>query len=489
MTKSHGKSPVIDWQQGLLRFPVAEDLRNERAWSVVVCGDWAPRHEQQRAIIDDPVAFYGGLLPIIQSADLSIVNVECVLSDDALTPIVKDGIHIRVPTTTLPGLSSAPFHLGCLANNHIYDFGVEGLIQTKELLERRQIRTVGAGRSAEEAEQAAMFHFGEVRVAIVNVAEGEEARATNGGPGAGSLDLNRLRTQIAALRLECNVVIVVVHAGRELLPVPTPHIRALYRALAHAGADLIVGHHPHVRQGIEVFQGVPIVYSLGNFAFRNGGSFEAHHLGYLVNARFCGARLRTLEIVPYQIGHRSLSLLEGERRANFLSELAELSAVIADDVRLGALWDAYVDDWFVAYGIQEIADSAVSISNKRLLVRALLKPSLRRFKGRRFGEWLVRKYRSTRSRASGARTNRGERDGSVRESRLRTSQPSFRRDGKVSNRAVSQLQRGAAILRNRFDTMTHRELYLAALSRVMEGKIGQAPEWARTFLVEHRALP
>lgn len=488
MTKSHGEPPVVDWQQGLLRFPVAEDLRNERAWSVVVCGDWAPRHEQQRAIIDDPAAFYGGLFPIIQSADLSIVNVECVLSDDALTPIVKDGIHIRVPTTTLPGLSSAPFHLGCLANNHIYDFGVEGLIQTKELLERRQIRTVGAGRSAEEAEQAAMFHFGEVRVAVVNVAEGEEARATNGGPGAGALDLDRLRTQIAALRLECNVVIVVVHAGRELLPVPTPHIRDLYRQLAHAGADLIVGHHPHVRQGLEVFQGVPIVYSLGNFAFRNGGSFEAHHLGYLVNAKFCGATLWTLEIVPYQIGHRSLSRLEGERRANFLSELAELSAVIADDVRLGALWDAYVDSWFVVQGVREIVDSAVLLGNKRLLARGLLKASLRRFQSRPFGKWLIRQYRSRRAPGSSDQKNRAARDGSIRESGLRASQPSTWKDGKVSKSATSEAQRGAAILRNRFDTMTHRELYLAALARVMDGRMGQAPKWASRFLVEHRAL-
>ena len=116
MTNMHRKHPVVDWQQGLLRFPIAEELRNERSWSVVVCGDWAPRHEQQRAIIDDPEAFYGGLFPIIHSADLSAVNVECVLSDDALTPIVKDGIHIRLSTTTLSGLSSVPFHLGCLAN-------------------------------------------------------------------------------------------------------------------------------------------------------------------------------------------------------------------------------------------------------------------------------------------------------------------------------------------------------------------------------------
>lgn len=483
MTEAPGEPPVVDWQQGLLRFPGAEDLRNERLWSVVVCGDWAPRHEQQRAIVDDPVAFYGGLFPIIRSADLSIVNVECVLSDDDLTPIVKDGIHIRLPSTTVSALSSVPFHLGCLANNHTYDFGLEGLIQTKELLERRQIRTVGAGRTAEEAEQAAMFHVGEVRVAVVNVAEGEEARATNGGPGVASLDLDRLRAQIAALRLEWDVVIVVVHAGRELLSVPTPHIRDLYRGLAGAGADLIVGHHPHVRQGVEVFQGVPIVYSLGNFAFMNDGSFEAHHLGYLVHARFCGATLQTLEIVPYRIGHHSLSLLEGEQRANFLSEFAELSAVIADDTRLGALWDAYVDGWFVVQGVREIVDSAVLLGNKRLLVRALLKASLRRFESRRFGKWLLRAYRSTRSDGSSDRKNHpGAWDGTVRSSGLRTSQPSFRKRGKVSKGTVTQAQRGAAMLRNRFDTMTHRELYLDALSRVMDGKIGQAPEWARRFL-------
>src|SRR3970282_521498 len=80
-------------------------------------------------------------------------------------------------------------------------------------------------------------------------------RRGDGGPGAASLDIPRISGQIHEVKRQGALAMVVVHAGREYLPVPAPHIRHAFRALAAAGADLIVGHHPHVPQGMELVDG------------------------------------------------------------------------------------------------------------------------------------------------------------------------------------------------------------------------------------------
>jgi hypothetical protein len=453
--------PVFDWQSGQIRFSLSPGNDETHEWSVVVCGDWAPL-EQLPALMSDPPGFYGDLLPIMQETDLAVVNLESVLTDDGLQPIMKDGIAIQLPTCAIAGLSIVPFHLACLANNHIFDYGAEGLIKTQELLERHHIRSVGAGLCAEEAERARFLQFGNTQLAVVNVAEGEEARSLNGGPGVASLDLSRLRAQLSSLRAQADVLVVVVHAGREYLPVPSPYIRTIYRSLVDAGADLVVGHHPHVPQGIELHNGTPIAYSLGNFALWMRATVEYRRLGYFLKARFRGSELHVLEIWPYRIGLDGLSLLAGEQLAGFLLELEELSALIADDDRLADVWDAYADSWLVSLGMQELADSIALLAGEALLVQSVLKASLNRFDGDGFAHRLARRviwqginWVGRRARSERPPTEHGR---------------------------LTQMRRGASILRNRFDTWAHRELYLTALRRVMDGKLGNAPGWASKLL-------
>lgn len=418
----------------------------------------------QRAIIEDPLGFYGDLLPIMQEADLAVVNLECVLTDDDLQPIVKDGIAMQLPTSAIAGLSVVPFHLACLANNHTFDYGTEGLSKTQELLERHHIRSIGAGLCAQEMEGAKIFQFGNTRLAVVNVAEGEEARSVNGGPWVASLDVPHLRAQLSSLRAQAGVLMVVVYAGREYLPIPAPHIQAIYRSLVDAGANLVVGHHPHVPQGVELYKGAPIAYSLGNFAFFMETPVEYHRLGYFLKARFRGPELSVLEIWPYRIGLDGLSLLAGEQLTGFLLKLKELSALTADDGRLADVWEAYADSWLASQGVRELADSIALLGGEDLLAQSALKVASHRFDREgvahqfaRLGIWQAIRWldRRIRSRQSPADPGR-----------------------------LIQMRRGASILRNRFDTLTHRELYLTALRRVMDGQLGYAPDWASKLLVD-----
>ena len=300
----------IDWQSGSI--DLESDGGAGPAWSLVIASDWAPLDENARvtgesefgepfeAIMRDPMRFYGDLMAVLRDADLSIVNLECALGD-AGAPIVKDGRHLRLPAPAVEGLAAVPFQLACLANNHSMDFGPQGLARTRQILEEKDISYVGAGLDGREARRPLVAQIKGVRLAIVNAAEGEEGRSVADGPGVGDMDRDRLVQQIATLRNEADVVVAILHAGREWVPVPPPYVCQTYRALVEAGADLVVGQHPHVPQGVEVYQGRPIAYSLGNFALWTPKGTPTRHLGYLLKAHFRGVRLVRADIVPYRM--------------------------------------------------------------------------------------------------------------------------------------------------------------------------------------------
>lgn len=448
---------------------MTESPQNENEWTLAICGDWAPWQDTAKALLADPAAYYGDVLPVLQKADLAIVNLEGVLGDDHSSPIVKDGMHIGLAAPLTAGLKAVPFHLACLANNHTLDYGPARLGAMQGILAREGIRSLGAGATPEAASAPAFWRFGETRLAVLNVAEGEEARAVNGGPGVAPLDLPALRQQIAALKAQGNVVVLIVHAGREHLPVPAPYIREQYRSLAEAGASLVIGHHPHVPQGIETYRGTPIAYSLGNFALWVPNTWRYHHIGYLVEARFRGRELVAFTPRPYRIEPQQMRLLAGEEGARFQAELDELSALIPDDERLNALWDAYADRWLVDTGLDEMGDSLAELGRGKALLRAVLKASLPRYAGNSLGQRLMRRLLgwglNSLSKTSPSRNNTAY---------AQTMNP----QGAGPSPTTEASRHAAAVLRNRFDTPAHRELYLHALRRVMDRSAGSAPGWA-----------
>ncbi|HVN53100.1 MAG TPA: CapA family protein [Anaerolineaceae bacterium] len=429
-------------------------------WSLIICGDWAPIGGPERSLIIDPVSYYGDLLPILRSGDLAIVNVEGAITDADLLPIQKDGVSIRIPTDLLTGLSVVPFHLACLANNHSFDYGLAGFLSTKKELSRKGINVVGAGETAQETLAPQFFSFGETRFALLNIAEGEEGRFTGGGAGVASLDLVKICAQIADLKRQVDLIAVIVHAGREYLPVPAPYIQAAFRSMAAAGAKLIVGHHPHVPQGRETYHGAEIMYSLGNFAFWFEPPTGRQKTGYFVKACFHGQELAQVETWPYSIHQEGLRLLQGEERDSFDRDLDRLSEFISRHGCLEIIWKAYSDRWFEKRGIDELGENVARLIGISKTLEAVLKLAVSEYSGSRIKDRLARALIW----------------------RL------LHRLKKQKTRDTRSLDKAAAILRNRFDTPAHREVYLLALKRVMDHANGNAPQWAYDLVDEWQAL-
>ena len=158
-----------------------------------------------------------------------------------------------------------------LANNHALDFGQEALLDTCEVLDQAGILHTGAGVNLAAAKEPVIMEKNGIRVGIIGTTRVIPVAgwaAGNSHPGMlSTYDPTVVLAEIEELKENCDFVVVMVHWGIERDEKPQEYQRTLGKQYIDAGADLVVGSHPHVLQGIEFYDGKPIVYSLGNFVF------------------------------------------------------------------------------------------------------------------------------------------------------------------------------------------------------------------------------
>jgi hypothetical protein len=178
-----------------------------------------------------------------------------------------------------------------LANNHIMDYGWEGVEETIEVLSKAGIRTFGAGMNLAAAHTPLRISVGGMNVAFLgycDVPVNLPFYATATRPGVAPAEVASMMQDVHAARRESDLVVVCLHWGQEMAGCPSPRQRRMTRQLISAGAGMILGHHPHVLQGIEEVSGGLVAYSLGTYSVceeewigknRNGESFRWMHMG------------------------------------------------------------------------------------------------------------------------------------------------------------------------------------------------------------------
>lgn len=328
----------MDWTTGRWESGIVGDGPR---WRVVIAGDWAPRNAYVDLLAAEPEGCYGDLLPVLRDNDLRIVNVETVLGDEG-APIPKNGPHLKGSPAAIASLTAVPWDVATLCNNHVFDYGPDGLAATMARLRGAGLKLAGAGLTQAEAEATLRLEVAGVPVAIVDCGEGEENRCQDGGPGVSGFDEERLAARVRDLRETGHVVLVICHAGREYVPVPPPYVHRWYRRLADAGAQVIVGGHPHVPQGVEVRNGCPICYSTGNFLFWMDNPPKTR-VGYVVRAEYVGTELAALQLEPYAAELNGLRRLAGEERTAFLADLRRVSAPLSEAGKVVEHWEAFAE--------------------------------------------------------------------------------------------------------------------------------------------------
>jgi len=248
----------------------------------------------------------------LAAADLTIGNLESTLSQAGEPQ--QGGDSFAAPPAVLEGLDDAGFDLLTLANNHTGDFGDRALLQTVRRVEASPIAPLGAGRDAKQAWRPVVLrHAGTTFGFVAFNAIGETPRATTTQPGAAEVrmqprtgplnvtDLHRLQGTIARLRDTVDVVVALPHWGDQYTHTPVPDQRRVGRAMLDAGADLVVGGHPHWTQGVQVHRGRLVAHSLGNFVFDMDFSVETQQ-GVMLELTYWGDELMAVRFVPYLIG-------------------------------------------------------------------------------------------------------------------------------------------------------------------------------------------
>jgi poly-gamma-glutamate capsule biosynthesis protein CapA/YwtB (metallophosphatase superfamily) len=274
---------------------------------------------------------------ILKSGDIVFGNLENPISRRGKRAPDKD-YHFRMDPPHAEALPRAGFRVMSLANNHIFDYGEAAFRDTLEELGRLGIQGCGAGLTLAEARQPAIVSVGKKRVAFLAYHRTPPLSfsATARSPGTAIAETTFLREDIPAARARADWVIVSFHWGKEYTAVPPKKLRRLAQAAVEAGADAVLGHHPHVVQGFEVHKGKIIAYSLGNFAFgtRNPNAKESVILKLTL---FENGSARA-EIIPISVDNRRVHFqprpLEGPPAEKFLQRLRRLSKKLRTDLRV-----------------------------------------------------------------------------------------------------------------------------------------------------------
>jgi poly-gamma-glutamate synthesis protein (capsule biosynthesis protein) len=235
--------------------------------SVVVAGDTSFTHGLDQR---DPLS---DIAPVLTEGDLAIVNVETVIAEEEVGAPIEKVYVFKSPPASAEILADAGVDVGALANNHALDYGRDGVLRTIEILEEAGLATAGTGRGPGAAYAGTRTRVHGWRVAVLSLTRVPCDRPEPGETfipeiaWACPADVDATVAAVAGAAARSDLVVVMAHWGVERQACPEPHQRELARAWVDAGADLVVGSHPHVLQGVERFDDAWVLYSTGNFAF------------------------------------------------------------------------------------------------------------------------------------------------------------------------------------------------------------------------------
>lgn len=238
---------------------------------------------------------FSGVAKPFTTDHLTVGNLECAVSTRGTAE--EKTYTFRADPAVLQGLRKSGIEAVSLANNHAQDFGRQAMVDTLDHLKAANITAVGAGRNANEAYRPVVFNLEKQRVTLLGasrVLPTDRWAARDDRPGIASVyDPTRVLQEIRLVRPNADVVVVYFHWGKERITRPERYQRTLAQQCIDAGADLVIGSHPHVLQGFEYYRGRLIVYSLGNFVFNKRTKSTM-----LVQTTFLKGKMQQARVIP-----------------------------------------------------------------------------------------------------------------------------------------------------------------------------------------------
>ncbi len=283
---------------------------------------------------------------VYQKADINIVNLECPVNKNGdRYKIVKHGPHLQTTDKIFDYFHQLNITAVTLANNHLLDYGVQGVETTLEECKKNSILSVGAGKNLAEAGKHIIIEKNNTSIAVVNFCEHEWSIATDETAGANPLDIVENLSQLKKAKESADFVLVIFHGGHEYYNLPSPRIKKLFRFFADNGADAIISHHTHCISGYEVYNNVPILYGVGNMLFTRKSNFPGWLTGLTAQLVLEKGQTVQFHFIPTRqsAGEPVLSVLQGNDKETVLKDVEQFSSIIADDSKLKNEWTALIE--------------------------------------------------------------------------------------------------------------------------------------------------
>lgn len=305
--------------------------------TVTLVGDLYLGGGVEKILLANPAYPYTSIRHILSSGDILIGNLEAPLSEKNEAYIEKT-YTLRCHPNTVQTLTAGGFDAVTLANNHIMDFGPSALQETLSVLDQNNIKYTGAGMNLQQARTPAILKKNGIKVAVLayNNTLPLEFNASATRPGTAQGRWEYISQDIKNARSLADLVVVSFHWSAELLKEPKPYQSSLGKLCINSGAHLVFGHHPHVVQGIEVYKGGLIAYSLGNFIF--GSYSQKVREAIILQVQMDRSGPRIAYVYPININNLEVKfcprLLQGREATAFFSEFRAMSAKLGTNLTI-----------------------------------------------------------------------------------------------------------------------------------------------------------
>ena len=312
---------------------------------ILITGDLAVTQPYDASSLIDK-----SVVDLFVSSDINIVNLEAPVTESA-SKILKTGPNLKSHRQSVIDVFKAlNVKVATLANNHLMDYDEQGVADTLAFCKEQGVETVGGGMNLKEASRTLYIDTPEGKIAIVNFAENEWIAATPTSAGFNPMDIIDNARQIQDARTNADYVFVIIHGGHEYYSLPSPRMVKQYRYYAEQGADTVVGHHTHCIGGNEVYKGVPIYYSLGNFLFTKHSKNDDWYTGLVLEIEVKSGQIDSkLHPLVQTRQTFNLTLKSHKDKEEIFSLIDDYTKIIGDEKRLLEEWEKYAANRKLAY--------------------------------------------------------------------------------------------------------------------------------------------
>ncbi len=234
---------------------------------ILLCGDVSPTTDNQELFAQcDVQTLFGDTAQLFADRDVSIVNLECALTESD-TPISKIGPPLKAPLGTAQTLAKLGVTHCSLANNHFFDYGRKGAMDSMEALDAAGVGYTGFGKNEADSRKNLVIEKDGQTLCVIAVCEHEYSYALEDRMGSRPFDVIDTAEDIKAAKAKYDRVVVLFHGGKEHCRYPSPRLRKVCHLMAKNGADVILCQHSHCIGCYEEIHGCHILYGQGNFHF------------------------------------------------------------------------------------------------------------------------------------------------------------------------------------------------------------------------------